>query len=154
MTTASKKRFIFISAILAIALTLLLFGALKCASLSPAMCADTPALSQEENQAIKALMLDAVEAKYLLFSSTGAAELYTEEAMNNPVFPWSANEITNGKGIICSVNGDFMSTVEKTGSGDYQGIITINTLAETCYWHFTVSVVDGQYRISSLGLDI
>ncbi len=154
MTTTQKKRFIVTATVLTVALALLLLGALKYSFLAPAMYADNTSLSQEENDQIKALMLDAVASKYTLFATTDAEALYTAEAMSDPVFPWPADESTNGKGLVCLVNRDFMTTIKKTDSGDYQGIVTVNRLTETHYWHFTVSVVDGQYLINSLGLDI
>lgn len=107
-------------------------------------------LEPGENREIKALVLNVMKDQFLEPGLVDENKLYTKEYLLGDMYSSS-----NGrqKHLFISIDTEFMDSVEKIGEAIY--IAQVETrFPDTYYYYFTIKVVNGQYRVLNLEIDL
>ena len=109
------------------------------------------ALSAEENQQIKAVILDAVKDRCSYLYHINADHIYDVDSAEKIIQYDTGAQAS--KSWFCLINFAFMTTATKTANGRYQ--VEVKTYCPEAYYYcFEVSVIDGHYLITSFQMDI
>ena len=139
-----------------VGLAIFLLGAMMLFLLSsvmmlPARFSNNEALTAEENEMIKTLLLNAVKDRCSLLHKLDANEIYYAD--NAEVIIQYDEEAKASKGLLCLIDPNFMSTAVKTEDGGYQVTMKI-FYPESLYYCFEIHTINGKHLITSFLTDI
>ncbi|MCL2083382.1 MAG: hypothetical protein FWH04_09150 [Oscillospiraceae bacterium] len=106
-------------------------------------------LNIRENKEIKFLLLNLMKDEHSNLFSADENRLYTEEYIQEYR---ALCETTTARSFFVSVNSNFMKSVEKTAENKYTAVVQLKWPDDWCY-DVTITVTNGQYRISYYGID-
>lgn len=140
---------------LSLAILLCLAGYLlaRCVFLAPCCYTDSTILGKQENAQIKKLLLEAVADRCSIFDNTVAPALY-DTTRSDEILQLDGEPAA--KWVLVRINHNFMNSLVRDGENGYSGFIKpyfMEQDTEDGSYAFTIEQIDGNYKITSWGID-